>query len=374
MYYKYIIQMVNEELLPINIKKEDSITPSLSFNASGWLYVFQIGVVTMLQEATELGNTKLYGTSAGAAAATAIALDYPGQIAAEEMCKQEEQVRGNFKHMVRIMKNSIEKLTPDNASQLVNGRLNVVCTELISLRSPKYKTTLFNKFGSRRDVIDVLSATSHIPILGGFTPYRYKEHLLYDGLFTDSHPLSHDKTPFKISWTHNCQCGCTKDRYNNPRVFAPRARMPIRWCFLPPDKTTLRLIFWHGYCEARDVLLRPDFPRHILKLKSGVFKKNNNDSCVNKDIYVDELGRTPISLVSDVDKDKILLHKDEICFEIRRRVNVVEDRWSGITGLIRSFIVMLAIIFPCIDLMWLARPLIEGGRYKDEKEYYNSVF
>jgi len=34
----------------------------------------------------------------------------------------------------------------------------------------------------------------------------------------------------------------------------------------------------------------------------------------------------------------------------------------------------LAIIFPCIDLMWLARPLIEGGRYKDEKEYYNSVF
>ena len=147
MYYKYIIQMVNEELLPINIKKEDSITPSLSFNASGWLYVFQIGVVTMLQEATELGNTKLYGTSAGAAAAAAIALDFPGQIAAEEMCQQEEQVRGNFKHMVRIMKNSIEKLTPDNASQLVNGRLNVVCTELISLRSPKYKTTLFNKFG-----------------------------------------------------------------------------------------------------------------------------------------------------------------------------------------------------------------------------------
>ena len=243
-----------------------------SFNASGWLYVFQIGVVAMLQEATDLGNVQVHGTSAGAAAAAAIALDFPGQLAAEEMCQQESRSRVDFKAMVPLMKEGLERLTPLDAAARVNGRLGIVCTELRSSCPLHFETIEFRQFSCREDVVELLSATAHVPVLGGYLPHTYKGRRLYDGLFTDTHPLSEDRTCFKVSWTPQCDCGCTKDAASNPRLFAPRVRMPLRWCVLPPDETTLRLIFWHGYCQARAVLKRSDFPRHVLPLKPGALE------------------------------------------------------------------------------------------------------
>lgn len=82
---------------------------TMTFNASGWLYVFQIGVVQALQEHTELGGVNLHGTSAGAAAAAAIALDFSAQMAAEEMCQQEIFARKDFASMVPLMKEGLER-------------------------------------------------------------------------------------------------------------------------------------------------------------------------------------------------------------------------------------------------------------------------
>jgi len=83
---------------------------AMSFNASGWLYVFQIGVVQALQEHAELGHvTALHGTSAGAAAAAAAALEFPAHMVAEEFCQQEIAARRDFAEMVPLMKAGIER-------------------------------------------------------------------------------------------------------------------------------------------------------------------------------------------------------------------------------------------------------------------------
>ena len=97
---------------------------AISFNASGWMNVFQMGVVAALQEFTEMGpskelgspdrtdglaDVKVYGTSAGAVAAAAVALGFPAAFAAEEMCQQEVVSRGDFTSMVPLMKAGLER-------------------------------------------------------------------------------------------------------------------------------------------------------------------------------------------------------------------------------------------------------------------------
>ena len=222
---------------------ENEDAPVISFNASGWLMIFQSGVVAMLQEATELGDVQLHGTSAGATVSAAILCGFPGQQAAEAMCQDERKSRQDFKAMVPLMKAGLERLVPTDAAELVNGRLSVVCTEVKSLCPLRFDTAAFRQFACRDDVVGLLSATAHVPVLGGYLPHLHKGRWLYDGLFTDTHPLSHDKSAFKVSWTPVCACGCTDGAANNPRLFAPGVNMPLRWCALPPDDTTLRLIF-----------------------------------------------------------------------------------------------------------------------------------
>ena len=97
----------------------DNIIPLFSFNACGWLYIFQIGVVSMLQEATYLDKANAHGTSAGASAAACICLDFPGEFAGEEMCKQQFKSREDFLKMVNLMKDGIERLTPINGHVII---------------------------------------------------------------------------------------------------------------------------------------------------------------------------------------------------------------------------------------------------------------
>lgn len=347
-----------------------------SFNASGWLYVFQIGVVAMLQEATDLGNVQVHGTSAGAAAAAAIALDFPGQLAAEEMCQQESRSRVDFKAMVPLMKEGLERLTPLDAAARVNGRLGIVCTELRSSCPLHFETIEFRQFSCREDVVELLSATAHVPVLGGYLPHTYKGRRLYDGLFTDTHPLSEDRTCFKVSWTPQCDCGCTKDAASNPRLFAPRVRMPLRWCVLPPDETTLRLIFWHGYCQARAVLKRSDFPRHVLPLKPGALEACAGEGggwvapvtlpaaagLEAQQQALEALSKAPLHAAAAADRRRAVALEVDICNELQRRVNAVEGKWVGAMGCIRSCAVALRLLFPCCPLALCVQPLVLGGR------------
>ena len=339
----------------------DNIIPLFSFNACGWLYIFQIGVVSMLQEATYLDKANAHGTSAGASAAACICLDFPGEFAGEEMCKQQFKSREDFLKMVNLMKDGIERLTPINGHEIVNERLCVSCTEITSISKFEFNDVEFRKFNTRKELVDILSATAHVPILGGYEPFLYKGRWLYDGLFTNTHPLVNNKKCFKISWTPNCHCGCTKDMSNNPYIFAPDVNMPLRWCFIPPDDTTLRLIYWHGYCKTREVLLRRDFPRHQLSFKNNAFK-NKNYKITEKNI--ENIIRTPITSATDSDKYFIIQQHSEIRDEINKRIENSENNWTGFIGFTRYTAVIIRVIFPCCPLNSIVNRIINEDQYK----------
>lgn len=253
---------VDLELRKTTYRSENIMDIELSFNASGWLYVFQMGVIHYLQENIDLSNVKLVGTSAGAAAAAAICCDFPANNAAEEMCQQEVVARRDFKSMVPLMKEGLDRLTPFDAAEKCNDRLGIVCTEWVSVFPPAFKTVEISSFSSRRDVVEALSATAHVPILGGYGPHIYRSRWLYDGLFTDTHPRSQAADVFKISWTPDCSCGCTAG--SNPRLICPGVLMPLRWCMLPPDDRTLRLIFYHGYTQVNIIDVVSDHSHMII--------------------------------------------------------------------------------------------------------------
>ena len=339
----------------------DNITPLLSFNASGWLYIFQIGVVSMLQEATYLDKARAYGTSAGASAAACVCLDFPAEFAGEEMCQQQCKSHEDFLKMVKLMKDGIERLTPLDAYEKVNERLSVICTEITSISNFVFNDVEFRNFNSRKELVDILSATAHIPILGGYEPFIYKGRWLYDGLFTNTHPLVNNKKCFKISWTPKCHCGCTKDMSNNPYIFAPDVNLPLRWCFIPPDDTTLRLIYWHGYCKAIEVLLRKDFPTHQMCLKNNAFKKKHY-KITEKNI--ENIIRTPITSVTDSDKYYILQQHCEIRDEINKRIEKSENNWRGCIGFIRYTAVIIRVIFPCCPFKTMVKRIINEEQYK----------
>ena len=94
----------------------------------------------------------------------------------------------------------------------------------------------------------------HIPIFGGYALIFTMENV-YDGLFTTTHPRepgsirNHDFEHIYISWTPNCTCDCTSPP-NDKLTIAPSVDFPLRWCMLPQSKENLRLIFYHGYCQA----------------------------------------------------------------------------------------------------------------------------
>jgi len=237
-----------------------------SFNASGWMQVFQLGVVKGLQDSIELDDVNAVGTSAGAAAAAALITQFPADAAARKVYRAQVRSRNDVTCMVPVMKEAIHDMVPSDAAQKCDGRLGIVCTELRGFRA---KTIEFGRFDCRDDVVELLCATAHVPVLGGWFPYPFRSEWLYDGLFTETHPRAGNRDCFKVSWTPHCDCGCTTG--DNLRVFCPQVQLPLWWCVFPPDESTLRLIFWHGYTQAKQGLERDDFPRHLFTFKSSTF-------------------------------------------------------------------------------------------------------
>ncbi len=326
----------------------------ISFNASGWMCVFQFGVVTLLKEYVDLKDTQLYGTSAGATVATSVALNYSSEITAEEFCKQEYIARSDFKKMVPLMKNGIERLLPYNITYKSINNLCVICSEYSNFT---FKSKVFKTFNNRNELVSILSASSHVPVLGGYLPHNFQGHLLYDGLFTDTHPLKNDRKCFKITWTPHCICGCNHHN-NNLRTFAPEINIPSRWCFLPPDDTTLRLIYWHGYCQAMKKILRPDFPCNEIGIKKiSPCKKENQH------LDIEEISKIPLTSITDDMKKIIILNEKKIINEIQRRIDITDKKYTGFIGLIRYIVVILALLFPFLKLNIITQSLIVSGTY-----------
>jgi len=353
-----------------------------SFNASGWNQIFQMGVVYFFQRHIELKSEQFaaVGTSAGATTAAILAMGVPADVTGEKACVQEVLIKKDFKSMVQVMQKAVRDMTPENAAEyLKSDCFGIVCSELTNCC--KLSTIEFREFKDRKDVVELLCATCHIPIFSGYWPYWYDGKYLYDGLFTTTHPRepgsieNNDKTMIYISWTPRCVCGCTKPP-NNTLTIAPSVEMPLRWCMLPQNKENLRLIFYHGYCQAYRKFFEEATLRNLFTLKGKSLQPvvdirgidlNLGEDNANK-AALNILKTTPIDEPSTDRWNLVLNHSDAIADYISNQVIESNREWSGICGCIKYFCMFLRIFFPCLPIVCCARSCLrEEGRFHVEE-------
>jgi hypothetical protein len=217
----------------------------ISFSASGWLYIFQLGVLHYLQNHYDMKDVKVYGTSAGAIVGCSLCCDYDNLRLAAEVIQAKQIQSRDFTKMIELAHAGCDRICPTDAHIKCNERLTIACTEIHN--GVFMKAVTYNTYRYRQDVVDILKATSFLPFLGGFTPYVYNKKWLIDGVFTIPHQNPDNRSCLMVSHRRNCSCGCFKDP---SRAIIPEFNIPKQFSIFPVSEEFLKLMFYHGYIVA----------------------------------------------------------------------------------------------------------------------------
>ncbi|XP_054437010.1 patatin-like phospholipase domain-containing protein 4 isoform X4 [Pteronotus mesoamericanus] len=168
---------------------------NLSFAACGFLGIYHLGAASAFCKHGQklLQNVKAFaGASAGSLAASVL-LTAPEKI---EECSEftyqfAEEIRGQsfgaltpgYDFMARL-RSRMESILPPDAHKLAQHRLHVSITN-----TRTRENCLVSSFSCREDLIQVLLASSFIPVYAGRSPVEYRGQKWADGGLTDSLPI-----------------------------------------------------------------------------------------------------------------------------------------------------------------------------------------
>ena len=108
-------------------------------------------------------------------------------------------------NLSKVMRESMEKMLPDNIHQVVQDRLLVSMTKVW-----KPSNLAVNKFSSKAELLDALQGTSFVPFMCGLLPPRFKGSLVLDGFYTDNLPVFDSNTISVSPFAGNASI-CPKD-------------------------------------------------------------------------------------------------------------------------------------------------------------------
>uniref|UniRef100_A0A8B9GD47 PNPLA domain-containing protein n=1 Tax=Amazona collaria TaxID=241587 RepID=A0A8B9GD47_9PSIT len=159
---------------------------SLSFSGSGFLALYQVGVVqSLLELAPELLKSacKVYGSSAGSLIAAAvvcgIGLGKTGVVRISLLWG-----------LLANIKAVLQRMLPENSYQLASGRLHISLTRVVDGQN-----VMASEFSSKEELIQALLCSCFLPIYCGFIPPSYRGVRYVDGGFTGLQPVSSLEEP-----------------------------------------------------------------------------------------------------------------------------------------------------------------------------------
>merc|ERR1712213_103187 len=79
-------------------------------------------------------------------------------------------------NVTQKLRNSLERLLPENIHELANGKLHISVTDVYT-----GKNVLINNYRDKREVIDVVVSSTYIPVFSGIFPPRYRRKRCIDG-------------------------------------------------------------------------------------------------------------------------------------------------------------------------------------------------
>ncbi|XP_006108421.1 patatin-like phospholipase domain-containing protein 4 isoform X1 [Myotis lucifugus] len=247
---------------------------NLSFAACGFLGIYHLGAASAFCKHGQklLKDVKAFaGASAGSLVASVL-LTAPEKI---EECNQftyefaEETrrqlfgaVTPGYDFMARLRR-GMDSILPPNAHQLAHSRLHVSIT---STRTGK--NSLVSSFSSREDLIQVLLASSFLPLYAGLKPVEYKGQTWVDGGFTNSLPIlpvgrTVTISPFcgrlDISPQDKGQLGVYVTIANQDILVSVANLVRLNHALFPPGQREMESLYRRGFRDAVGFLLKENW-------------------------------------------------------------------------------------------------------------------
>ncbi|NXQ72514.1 PLPL1 protein, partial [Quiscalus mexicanus] len=157
-----------------------SSTPfSLSFSGSGFLALYQVGVVqSLLELAPELLKSacKVYGSSAGSIIAAAVVCGVGLDDIKEFFFALATEVRKTILgplspkcSLLANLKTVLQRMLPEDSYLLASGRLHISLTRVVDGQN-----VMASEFSSKEELIQALLCSCFLPIYCGFIPPSYR--------------------------------------------------------------------------------------------------------------------------------------------------------------------------------------------------------
>ena len=214
----------------------------ICFGGCGWMFPFHFGVAKYIQDhhVCEPCISAFAGVSGGAAVACTLAcgidvLDY----FEEAMKKNRVGLFGMCDAVIEVCLTMFKKYKVKNIEK---DKLFIQLSSAGGL-----KPELCSEFKDIEQCVDVIRASSHIPVVGGLLPYKVDGMgMYYDGGLVNLLPILPDTLKQKhriikvdaLGYSSNCDIHIGFS-------------VPYSWAFVPRKKHIMRLIFRYGYLKAK---------------------------------------------------------------------------------------------------------------------------
>ncbi|XP_075632067.1 omega-hydroxyceramide transacylase-like isoform X2 [Balearica regulorum gibbericeps] len=234
---------------------------SILFRGCSFLLSYEAGVLAALRELSPdilKSASKIYGASSGSVVAT-VAL-YDMKLSFFNALKTSFWGHLPGGKVLRILKNVLNKHLPENAHQLVSGKLHVILTRLHDWRS-----VVVSEFASREDLIQALVCSCFIPLYFGLLPPMYCGVRYIDGELSMWQANFVSRTTITVSAFAGEYDICPKD---GPAAFftfqlsdcilqiSKRNIHRLQYIFQLPTHQVLDQFYTHGYQDTVSFLKR----------------------------------------------------------------------------------------------------------------------
>lgn len=233
-----------------------------SFDSSGWLYVYHFGVALWIEENLIPQNRENYpdglafsGSSGGALVACALAVGVQVSdlwLYVIDTCWK--LCHHNPCRMLAQVEKALDMFLKEDSAKEASGKLRVLLTK-VSWRPPFFMGEINDTFPDLKNLIGVLRASSHIPVLGGLGPYklgsgRYFDGFVWSTMFVPWRGERNDKV-IRVS------------AYSAPGSDIKPGLVPPWWTVIPPEPDVLRGMFWTGYLDAAKFFQESQFDQQM---------------------------------------------------------------------------------------------------------------
>lgn len=227
-------------------------SPGFSFSAAGLLFPYHLGVAQLLIEKGYIKDTTpLAGASAGAVVCAVITSGSSmwEALEATKVLADDCRRNGTAFRLGAVLRESMEKLLPDDIHTRCNGRVRVAVTQVLW----RPRGLLVDQFDSKSDLINAVFTSSFIP---GYLAPRpvtmFRNRVCVDGGLTlFMPPTAAAKTvrvcAFSASSFKLKGIGISPDC--NPLNRAT-ARQLLQWALEPAEDEVLDKLFELGYADA----------------------------------------------------------------------------------------------------------------------------